>query len=347
MSIFLFLFSLIILLIILLLIFNYYSSSEIVIPDVKWPFINLKDENDNNINMLCIRGPFSSDEHKKKNIKRFKKYLKQGIKFIGCSSYLTYPGLCENKHGSCNTDNNKIDGKNIEDYVLGWCHCFRDPEKYIKGNIPQILLSESDFNSDGNKVDSNIPIEYDYITFQPKDNDKCELLWNSHNKNWPLAEHCIKILSDDMNLKGVIIGREECPINIKNKDNVITTPFIDHDKAIDYIRKSKFLLTPNYEDASPRTITEALSLDKPIIVNEDIVGGWKYVTDETGLFFNRDNFKSQVEKLLDNINKNKYTPRDHYVNNYTLENSGKQLKDFLKKINPELSECEYVKFPVS
>ena len=26
------------------------------IPDVKWPFINLKDENGKNINMLCIRG---------------------------------------------------------------------------------------------------------------------------------------------------------------------------------------------------------------------------------------------------------------------------------------------------
>ena len=42
------------------------------IPDVKWPFINLKDENGKNINMLCIRGYL---EHNADNTKQFLEYI--------------------------------------------------------------------------------------------------------------------------------------------------------------------------------------------------------------------------------------------------------------------------------
>ena len=77
--------------------------------------------------------------------KLFKKYIDSGIKFIGCSSYLSFPSKCINQSGNCHNDDNKLDGRNIEDYVLGWCHCFREPDKYIKTNIPRILISESVF----------------------------------------------------------------------------------------------------------------------------------------------------------------------------------------------------------
>ncbi len=36
---------------------------------------------------------------------------------------------------------------------------------------------------------------------------------------------------------------------------------------------------------SPRVITEALLTDLPILVNENILGGWKYVNEKTGVFF--------------------------------------------------------------
>jgi hypothetical protein len=320
------------------------------IPDVQWPFINLKDENDKNINMLCVRGPFNSDNSDgNKNKKMFKKWLKSGIKFIGCSSYLSFPGLCENEHGTCHIDDdNLIDGNKIEDYVIGWCHCFREPDKYIKNDIPKILISESDFNSDQltPKPDINIKIKYDFVMFQPSD-DECDYGWNSHNKNWNLAEHCIKIMCDKYNLKGVIIGRGDCLINVDNKKNITSTPFIEYDKAIQYIHESKMMISCNYEDASPRTITEALSLNTPIMVNEDILGGWKYVSPESGLFFNEHNFEEKLNELYNLMKTDKLTPREYYINNYTIKHSGKQLRDFLKSINPELSDCEYVRFPIS
>ena len=60
--------------------------------------------------------------------------------------------------------------------------------------------------------------KYDYIIIQPKDNE-CKLSFNSYNKNWLLAEECIKIFSDELNLKGLIVGREGCQINIKRSMN--------------------------------------------------------------------------------------------------------------------------------
>lgn len=316
------------------------------VPDVKWPFINLKDENNKNINMLCIRGPFNSDEHEKKNIKLFKKYLDSGIKFIGCSSYLSFPSKCTNEHGPCYKDNNKLDKLNIEDYVLGWCHCFREPDKYIKSDIPKILISESDFNSDRLSPDDSIEVNKDFVMYQPSDPD-CKYGWNSHNKNWKLAEYCLQVMCDEYDMKGVVIGRGNCKINVKNKKNIISTPFIDYNKGIKYVQSCKFLLCANYEDASPRTVTEALSLNKPVLMNQDILGGWKYIHEDTGLFFNKHNFSDQLNKLYKLMNNNKLNPRKHYLNNYTHKNTGKQLKDFLKKINPDLCECEYVKFPIS
>ena len=320
----------------------YLKDKDIDIPDVKWPFINLKDENGKNINMLCIRAYLESDENKEKLLE----YINKGIKFIGCSSNQSFPRYCDNPHGSCSKDEgNKVYGKNIEEYVLGWCHCFRDPEKYIKTDIPRILLSESDFNSENLEYKENVEIKYDYITIQPKDNDECEIKWRGYYKNWPLAEKCIQIFSDELNLKGLIVGRDHCHVNIKNQKNIEKTGDLKYDEFIDKIRQSKFMLLPNLEEASPRVLTEALTLNKPIFVYENILGGWKYVNNKTGLFFNENNIKEQVEKLLQNYDS--YKPREYYLNNHGIKHSGKQLRDFLKSIYPELCDCKLVRFNVS
>ena len=283
--------------------------------------------------------------------------LNKGFKFIGCSSYLSFPRLCDNKSGYCHLDDKiRINGKYIEDYVIGWCHCFKEPDKYIKGNIPKILLSESDFNSD-RLIPTNDKLEYDYLTVQPKDGD-CRYSWLSYCKNWDLAEKTIKVLSDKLNLKGVVVGRVGCDIDVEKKDLVTILPTkeyserengkitLPYHELIEKMNKSKFILMPNLEDASPRVLVEALSLNKPVLVNESILGGWKYVNDKTGEFYNENNIKEQAEKLLKNIENNQYSPREYYTTHYGTVNSGKRFKNFLKKIYPNLSECEYVKFPI-
>jgi hypothetical protein len=335
----------ILLIILLIIIYALYLSIRIIkqdeTPDVKWPFLNLKDENGQNINILCIRGHMKDDEKK-----QFLEYYNKGIKFVGCSSYMSYPRVIDNQHGFSHRDENiKINEKYIEDYVLGWCHCFKEPDKYIKYGIPRVLISESDFNNERLEV-KDLDIKYDYIMYQPKDSDKCDVNgWHSHNKNWLLAEKAINVLSDNMNLKGIVTGRSGCSVNIINKNNIEVSDFIPFHKFMDKIRQSRFVVIPNLEDASPRLLTEALCLEKPILVNEDILGGWKYVNDRTGTFFNQNNIQEKATWLMNNYGN--FTPRKFYMDNYGDVNSGKRLKAFLKKIYPDLSPCEYVKFPVS
>ena len=82
-----------------------------------------------------------------------------------------------------------------------------------------------------------------------------------------------------------------------------------------------------------------------VLVNNNILGGWKYVNDKTGLFYDENNIRNKVEILLSNLNS--YEPRKYFLENHGLKNSGKIFRDWLKSIHPELSECKYVKFPVS
>jgi len=112
------------------------------LPNVKWPFINLQDENKNNINMLCIRGPLEES----KDQQFFKKCLQSGVKFVGCSSYLSFPQPCLNKHGNCHTSM-KFEGKPYYDkkYVLGWLHPFRNPDKYIPKQVPEKYYGNKEY----------------------------------------------------------------------------------------------------------------------------------------------------------------------------------------------------------
>ena len=322
---------------------------SIKIPDVKWPYINLKNEKNENINMLCIRAYLTTNEEKDE----FLEYYNSGIKFVGCSSNLSFPRVCDSIHGICHIEKNiLIYGKNIEDYVLGWLHCFKEPDKYIKNNLPKLLISESDFTPEYIKpTKKNNKKIYDYITIQPKDKS-CDRGWWHYYKNWPLAYKCIKIFTDELNYKGLIVGRDDCPISVDNTNLVTVTGKLDYWTLLDKMRQSKFILLPNLEEASPRVLTEALALNVPIFLYDDILGGWKYLNENTGIGFNETNIKEQVEVLMKNIDNGNYSPgenspRENYINNYGVQKSGIQLKDFLKQINPDLPEYEYVKFPVS
>ena len=282
-----------------LYILNNKKNDKIDIPKVKWPFINLQDENGENINMLCIRGPIDKKEDKD----FFNKSLKKGIKFLGCSSYLSFPGLCLNKHDKCHKSIPEFQGKPYyhEDYVIGWAHGFREPDKYIKNNIPKILISESDF-CDNNKLDKgNIKIIYDFIVHCPKDKE-CDNGWYHHNKNWILCKKTIETLCNKFNQKGILVGRTGCNVDIKNPKNFEEVDFLKYDKYIEKLKQSKFIIIPSFEDSSPRTLTEAMTLNMPALVNKNILGGWKYVNDKTGIFYDENDMDEKINIFLKSKN---------------------------------------------
>ena len=54
----------------------------------------------------------------------------------------------------------------------------------------------------------------------------------------------------------------------------------------------------------------------PVLVNKNIVGGWKYVTPETGEEFTMNDFESQLDKFIKNLDN--YKPREFIINNYGI-----------------------------
>lgn len=320
-----------------------------IIPDVNWPFINLIDENGMKVNMLCLRGPFE----KEKDIKLFRKFKADGIKFVGCSSYLSFPSKCNNpsqtfEGGVCH-ETPMIDGQRIDTLVDGWLHCFRS-DTHINNNN-KLLLSESDFmDSIAYLRDFDISkkqYEYDFICYCPIDPAGCNDGWHFYNKNWPLSKKTIEIMCNDFNMQGLLIGRDNCPLEINDQSKLKKVKWLEYNQFIRALANSKLTIIASSEDASPRTLSESLLVNTPILVNEGILGGWKYVTRDTGLFYSMDNIKEKIQEILYNINNNLYSPRQHYISNYGLYNSGKILRDFLVNINPELSRHKYIKFAVS
>ena len=54
---------------------------------------------------------------------------------------------------------------------------------------------------------------------------------------------------------------------------------------LELVGKTDIMVIPSISDASPRILTQALAMNTAVIVNKDIVGGWKYINEQTGAFF--------------------------------------------------------------
>ena len=314
-------------------------------------FVNLYDNKGNKLNVTLISKPMFGE-------KDFKQFLvnKPNKIYLGITSYLEFP------YASSNPKDKYIDVKELYDkksdkkkgynpyyYDMyldiceGWLHCFKDPSKYLDVKKPLSLISESDFiNFNNIKPDNNITKEYDYIYSCPKVNSDsgCDD-WVSYNKNWELGKKCIKVMSD-MGLKGLLIGREGCKV----PDNCETTGWVEYNQMLKLYQKAKFIFLPNEADASPRVLTECLSLNVPCLVNKNILGGWKYVNNKTGEFFTDENDVKKSSNLLLN-NLDKYSPRQYIIDNFGPINSGKKLKKYLfdnfrNRLNVKENEVKYV-----
>lgn len=72
-------------------------------------------------------------------------------------------------------------------------------------------------------------------------------------------------------------------------------------------------MAPNVHDASPRVLVEGLSLNLPILVNRHIIGGWKYVNDQTGAFFDsEENVVPIFKELLRKQQQSELRPREWF-----------------------------------
>ena len=344
----------IIILILLILYYYYlldYTLTAMKIYRVKKmerPFLNIYTDKDKKLNVVFITHPFTRDE----TIKEFNEAVKRGVKFLGMSSYSEFPGPISNPHDALHDRN--LDAWKYDYFKLtkGWCHCFRNPDLYIPKEVNKALISESDFaNYQGHQPTSeNTDIskkEYDFIYICLKDNDKCENGWQAYNRNWDEAKICLDIMCKKYKLKGLLIGRIGCEIPESCHNIMELTEFQEFHTFIKNYAKCKFIFLPNYSDASPRVMTEAMCYNLPILVNSNIIGGWKYVTPETGEEYTINNFEEKLDKFLANLEN--YKPREFIINNYGPENSGKKLLEFVKlcfkpeELNINLDKVLYLK----
>ena len=348
----------IIVLISLFLIYRFYF--RVVVPGsdvstVKRPFLNLyavkKDGSEVATNIIFITHAFTRDECEV----LYNEYKDKGMQFLGLSSYSEFPGPISNPHDVLHDPKIKANQYDYFSLTRGWCTVFREDlnQKWMKEGFPRVNIAESDFaNYETHKPDPNVKKEYDFIYVCLKDNDKCEAGWQSHIRSWEYVEKILDIMCQKYKLKGLLVGRVNCKVPNSCHQMMELTDFMEYNKFIGSFNKCRFILTASYADASPRSLTEAICYDLPCLVNQHILGGWQYVNDETGAFFDGNDtaaFEPALKVFLEKLDKKQYHPRDWFIKNYGKYNSGKRLKDFVQKVfnekelNVKFDEIEYMK----
>ena len=230
----------------------------------------------------------------------------------------------------------------------------------MKNGFPRIQLAESDFaNYEQHLPDPNVKKEYDFIYICLKDGDKkegdkdCPTGWQSQIRRFDIAKKLIDVMCKKYKLKGLLVGRIGCEIPPTCHQLMEQTDFMDYSKFITSFNKCKFILTCSEADASPRTVSEAMCFNLPVLMNKKILGGWQYVSEQSGEFFDPDTIDTEFEPVLDKfmtkLNNNEYTPREWFIKNYGKYNSGKRLFDFVKtlfkenELNVKYDEIDYMK----
>ena len=341
---------------------NNIINGSVEVETVKRPFLNLqavkKDGSEVKTNIIFITHSFSRDDCET----NYNDYKKKGYHFLGLSSYSEFPGPISNIHDALHDPKHKCYTYDYFDLTKGWCSVFTEEnnKKWMKNGFPRVQLAESDFaNYEQHLPDPNVKKEYDFIYICLKDGDKkegdkdCPTGWQSQIRRFDIAKKLIDVMCKKYKLKGLLVGRIGCEIPPTCHQLMEQTDFMDYSKFITSFNKCKFILTCSEADASPRTVSEAMCFNLPVLMNKKILGGWQYVSEQTGEFFDPDTIDTEFEPVLDKfmkkLNNNEYTPREWFIKNYGKYNSGKRLFDFVKtlfkenELNVKYDEIDYMK----
>ena len=243
------------------------------------------------------------------------------------------------------------------DLCVGWFHHFRsDKIKNMTINkIPNIQLSHTDYidytkydyinNNAESTFDSNLEKEYDFIIiYQDIHSNLSKINTNS------ISEY-VDILCKHHNLNGLVVKENKCIIKCY-EDATTICPSTCHQicinnfdleneqnitKLLNYYKKCRFIILPELLETNQHILTLALTMNIPCLFNKHNIGGWKYITSESGLEFdNLNDFNDKLEELM--INYSSYEPRIYMLEHYGKENElqKNQITNFIKTINPEL-----------
>jgi len=260
------------------------------------------------------------------------------------------------------------------DNVKAICHPFRKYQQSV-GKRNLYLFSESDFcdtlwMNDISLLNNKDKYKYDFFcyTIDSSQGVKCK---GSHSL--PLIFKAAK----ELGMKGLVLDyyhrfpRPACNSGIgydaqvrevrsafKVYNNIhVERGRFSQSKINSLVDKCKFVIFPNNRDASPRTIPETLLRGKSIMVNKNILGGWKYCNDINGLLydgaFDMDQLKSneqyyynEIKKSLLKISREKYVAkyiRRNYMKTYGFINTAKRLASIVNEIERD-KKYKYVAY---
>lgn len=311
---------------------NYMETLKIHEKERHFPFRYLRDEKDNMLPIVLVSGPFRD----KIEEARYQEYIDNGIQTVGITAYKSFPRRITDSTGDGYDTENPFDylGK-----IKNWLVCFKDLEYYGFNSSHNIIdISESDFY-DIEEDTKSTEKKYDMIYVCFKDDDQsCPMDgWNAVNRNYKLAIECLPIIINKFGLKVLVIGRLNCGLEKLYGDKIEIMDFLPYFEFQEKIRESRSLFIPNIYDASPRTVAEALIKDVPVLMNRSIVCGSKYVNYETGeLFTDEHDITVSLERLL--AKRDKISPKKWWAKNFTKQQMGKKLRDFLYKQYPDILE---------
>jgi len=301
-----------------------------------WPFQKIRDARGKETGIIALSAPLV-DDYYKGELERglFWRLKNTGHIMIGIASYEHFPQEILNPIDNRHTKHHPQDG-GIYAAIDAWLHCMRDPDYFLPPGKPRALLSESDFTNPMRKDGGGVLIpqglekQYDFLYVNQGG------AWNDYNRNWTVARECLKVMAQ-MGLKVAVLSRDlskdsDLAPYVKSGNLIIHKKELWRD-FLKVIESSRAIFTASVADASPRVVSEALSLNVPVLMNRNIVGGWKYVTDQTGVFFtdHRD-VRPAIERLRSLAFQAGLTPRQWFMDNWGPYRSSLRLHAFLELV---------------
>jgi hypothetical protein len=269
-----------------------------------YPYLFVTNIERRSLGFVALSGPFLTTEQETAYT-----VLRRRFRFVGFSSYVDFP---------CGTG-----GGFVRDYASmceGWCHGFRDPSQFIPAAAPRTLISQSDFIDPEMYSTGRVNKDLDFVYVCGDGN------WRELVKNWRLAQRCIPRFCA-MGLRGALVGCSRVS-DMPPLRNVETHPFLPRLSFYALLERARFIFVPSVLDASPRVLCEAMCMNTAILVQRDILAGWKYVNDETGAFFSDENdIESAVRKCYLVT-----SPRQWFTERFGPTRTGARLSRFLSTL---------------
>ncbi len=289
--------------------------------ELPWSLLRILDEQDQDTGFGAVRSPVGRADRE-----IFERFA-QERRLIGLTSYGTFPRVHAVFDGK-NLATKGVDGRKRPEVArcVAWAHCFRNPRQYLPEGRPQALISVSDFTDpewvsvDGLDLSTEKRWDLIYVC--------CANRFNELTKNWALARRCLARLARDLGITALLVGREEAP-DVPGEPGIETCGELPWDELMSYLAQSRVAFFPNTLDASPVFLTEALCLDVPVVVNQRILGGWKYVKPSTGRFFTDEN--DVTGAVADCLNE-RFSPRTWFCATHGPENAASRLATFLRTV---------------